>query len=119
MKVTNMREIRQVFRRLDRDVQKALQRELRSVAAPVAATARELAQAEGMPASTVEGYKPRTSVGIAKVQQTRRRTTGQHPKYGSRQMRRVLIPALKRHAPERIRNITVAIDQTTGRFNRG
>ena len=119
MKVTNKREIRQAFRRLDKDTQKAIQKELRKVAGPVAEKVRQKLQAAGFPESTVSGVRPGTSVGIAKVRQSRRKSTGDHPEYGAAQMQQAFLPALHESAEFVREGVSHAIDQATGKFNRG
>jgi hypothetical protein len=115
LEVRNAREVRQAFRRLDDDTKKQLQKELRAVAGPVAATARGLLA----PVSqfSAEGIRPRSSTGIAFVTQTRRRTTGEHPEFAGLIMQQALLPALEQHEGEIVRGIQQVFDGIAGRFN--
>lgn len=65
------------------------------------------------------GYKTRVRQRGIAVEQSLRRTTGQHPEYGALQMRRALIPALDANEEKTIRAVEHALDQVADRFNMG
>jgi hypothetical protein len=115
LRVTNLKEIRKAFRRLDADTKKQLQRELKLVAEPVAETARQLAGRFGL--YTASGIRARSSVGVAYVQQSRRKTTGQHPQFGALQMRQVLLPAVRQHERQILEDVNQVLERLARDFN--
>lgn len=64
------------------------------------------------------GYKTRVRQRGIAVEQSRRKTTGQHPEFGSLQMRRALLPALMSNQDELERELEHAIDVIADHFER-
>lgn len=93
VKVKGLKELRRALKDVSVDASKGLDRELKALAEVVAEEARQRFAA--IDPRSAAGFKPRlrgfSSVVVA---QTRRRKTGQHPEFGSLQMRRALLPAL-------------------------
>ena len=64
------------------------------------------------------GFRTRVrQKGIA-VQQSKRKTTGKHPEYGSLQMRAALLPALMSNETDMNRQLERALDRVGKRFER-
>jgi hypothetical protein len=60
---------------------------------------------------SASGFRIRSRIGGVFVEQSLRKTTGQHPEYGTLQMRVALEPALDAKAGEVERNLEKAIDE--------
>jgi hypothetical protein len=92
VKVKGLRELRQAFKAMDREVSRELDNELKGIAQAVADEARNRFSA--IDARSASGFKPRLrGFGSVLVVQTRR-SKHVRPDFGSLQMRRALIPAL-------------------------
>jgi hypothetical protein len=111
VRVRGLKELHRDFKKMSKELGKEVDRELKAAAAPV----REDA------ASRFQGYSPRSASGYrvrsrgfgqVAVQQSRRKTTGQRPDFGSLQMRRALLPALYAKEDE----VHRAIDRMLGRW---
>lgn len=91
--VKGLREARSALKRYDREVSLGTDRALRAAAQLVADDATSRFSA--IDARSASGYRPRTrGFSSVVVEQRLRKTTGQHPEYGSLQMRKALLPAL-------------------------
>src|SRR5215831_10094165 len=64
------------------------------------------------------GYRTRVRQRGVIVEQSLRRTTGKHPKYGRLQMRRALLPALAHQEPQTIRKMEQALDHVCDLWER-
>ena len=87
-------EVARGFRQVRRDVLREMRPALRVAAQPVRAEAASLFSTYD-PRSAA-GYKVRVRLRGVAVEQSLRRTTGQHPEFGALQMRKALVPALDR-----------------------
>lgn len=93
------------------DLNKEIDDELKKAAGIV----RDEAQSrfQSIDARSAAGFRPRLKgFGRAFVEQSRRRTTGQHPEYGALQMRRALLPALSEKQDE----VVEQLDRMLGRL---
>jgi hypothetical protein len=63
------------------------------------------------------GYRTRVRQRGVAVEQSRKRTTGLRPDYGSLQMRRALLPALMANADTLERELERALDRVADHFN--
>lgn len=59
---------------------------------------------------SAHGFRVRSRVGGVFVEQSKRKTTGEHPEWGALQMQRALIPALDANADEVERRLEQALD---------
>lgn len=98
LQVRGLRETQRAFRKLQLEVGKELRDELRALAEPVAATARNLLSV--YPGASVSTIGPKVTLAGANVTQRALKVTGKRGDFGSLQMRRVMIPALETHEPE-------------------
>lgn len=115
VKIEGLRELERALRASDKDAAKGLRKELREAAKVVAMDARgKLAPYSGYSAM---GLRPRVRAGLVAVaEQSRKRTTGQHPEFGSLIMRRALVPALWENRDEVNRRMESMLDNV-GRDN--
>jgi hypothetical protein len=67
-------------------------------------------------ARSAAGYRTRVRQRGVAVEQSLRRTTGEHPEFGSLQMRRALIPALDARSDRVERELEHAIDKVADHF---
>jgi hypothetical protein len=93
VRLKGLPQLHRALKAVDGDLAKQLDHELKAAAELVAGQARMLFG--HISARSAAGFRPRTrGFGRAVVAQSRRRTTGQRPDFGSLQMRRALLPAL-------------------------
>lgn len=104
-------DLQQYFRKLDEAAKREIQKELRKVAAPVAADVRRRASEKGWSQRTVTGIRPGTRLGVAVVRQSRRKTTGAQPQFGGIQLREAFIPAVEQNAALVEREAALAIER--------
>jgi len=96
---------------MSKELSKDLDRELREIGDVVAQEARALFS--DYDARSAMGFRSRTrGFGRVEVEQRRRKTTGQHPEFGSLQMRKALLPARARKRDE----IYDRVDRMLGRL---
>jgi len=69
-------------------------------------------------ARTAGGYKTRVRQRGIAVEQSLRKTTGQHPDWGAYQMRHALMPALEANENEMLRDLERALDEVAREFER-
>jgi hypothetical protein len=103
------------FRDMDKDVAKGLRKQLRESGQLVQRTAAQLF--EPVSPHTAGGYKVRVRQRGVAVEQSLRRTTGQHPEFGALQMRTALLPALDRNEPEVVAGINNVLDRAARHNN--
>jgi hypothetical protein len=70
-------------------------------------------------APSAAGYRSRVQPRAVRVEQTRPKTTGQHPDWGGWQMRNTLLPALYRNQDRIDREFLRATDAVCDRFEKG
>lgn len=116
--VKGLRELLRVTDQLPKDVKRGVRDELRKVAEPVRADATRLFVARvGGPDQTRYGISVR-KVGTVTVEQRRRRTTGKHPEFGERQMRKAMVPALERNEQLVVREMDGVLADMERRWGR-
>jgi hypothetical protein len=91
--ITGNREIARDLRRIEREMQREFRDELRDLAKPVQQTTSLLAGPYSP--TTAAGFKIRLRRFEVSVEQSLRKTTGDHPTYGGLQIRQMLEPALE------------------------
>ena len=110
VKVKGLRELNSALKRYDRELGKDLERGLRDAAQIVAENARS--RFSVIDARSAGGFRPRIrGFGRVVVEQRYRRTTGQHPEFGSLQMRRALLPAMREEEPMVVKTIEGLLDR--------
>ena len=115
VRVKGLRELQRALKNVDDDMRKEIDVALREAAQKVAEDARS--KFAGIDARSASGFRPRIrGFGRVVVEQRLRRTTGQHPEFGSLQMRRALIPALGENQEHVIDTLDHLLD-TLGRRN--
>ena len=106
--VKGQRELDASFRRYESRVRYGLAKDLLTAAGVVAVDARN--RFSSIDQRSAAGFRPRVRSrrggAVVVVEQRLRRTTGQHPQYGSLQMGIALLPALKDNEA----NVVAAID---------
>jgi hypothetical protein len=109
VRVKGYREVVKGFRDMDKDVAKGIREELRSAGQIV----QREASALFAPVSerSAAGYKVRVRQKGVAVEQSLRRTTGEHPEYGALQMRTALLPALESNEREVYAGINAVLDR--------
>jgi hypothetical protein len=113
VRVKGYREVVKGFRDLDKDVAKGIREQLRSAGQIVQREASALF-APVSPRSAA-GYKVRVRQKGVAVEQSLGRTTGEHPEFGTLQMRTALLPALEREAPAVANAINGVLDRAAAR----
>jgi hypothetical protein len=68
---------------------------------------------------TAAGYRTVVRQRGVAVEQSIRKTTGQHPEWGSYQMRHALLPALQANEQETVAAMERALDEIAALFNAG
>ena len=81
---------------------------LKKAAEPVRQEAAALFQRYD--ARSAAGYRVAVRARGVSVEQSRRRTTGQHPEFGALQMRRALLPALASREEQVLRGVENVLD---------
>lgn len=93
VRIKGLRELNRALKNYDKDLNKDLERELLAAATLVKEDAYQ--RFVGVDLKSAGGFRPRIrGFGRVVVEQRYRKTTGQHPNFGSLQMRRALLPAL-------------------------
>ena len=117
LQVKGYTELLRALQTADKDQKRLIRAELKSVGDAVKQAAASITAAKS--GSSAAGY--RTAVrqrGVA-VTQSRRKTTGVHPEWGSWMMRRALIPSVWAHADDTERRLEQAMDRMAAHFNGG
>lgn len=108
VRVTGIAEVRAAFKRVADGTTSEFPGQLRKIAEPVRSdTASRIAPYSS---SSAAGVKTRLRTTTVLVQQSRRKTTGDHPNFGALQMRRAFIPALESHRDEVMRGVESMVD---------
>lgn len=115
VRVKGLRELQRALKNIDSDLRKEIDVALREAAQKVAEDARS--KFAGIDSRSASGFRPRIrGFGRVVVEQRLKRTTGQHPEFGSLQMRRALLPALGENQEHVIDTLDNLLD-TLGRSN--
>jgi hypothetical protein len=105
IRVEGLRELQRALRNADKELAKDLTRRLKEAADIVRQdAASKFASINPVSAA---GFRPRARTGVAAVEQSKKRTTGTRPDFGSLQMRVALLPALADNTD----NVVAAIDR--------
>lgn len=112
VRVRGLRELQRDFKRMSKDLSKEVRDGLRKAAEPVREEATQLF--ERYDAASASGYRVRVRARGVSVEQSRRRTTGQHPEFGALQMRRALLPALERKQDDVVKGVDEVLGQLAG-----
>lgn len=115
VRVKGLRELQRALKDADKELRLAVRAELRE--------AGEIVRREGQ--ALFERYSPKSAAGYrvrvrmrgVAVEQSLRRTTGQHPEFGRLQLREALEPALDAKEGEVMGRLEEALDNVADRFN--
>lgn len=113
VRVENYRAFVKSLRELDKDVAKGLRAELRSIGQLVQRDAAALLAP--VDDRSAQAFKVRVRQSGVAVEQSLRRTTGDHPEFGALQMREALLPALRKHEDEVTHQINALLDREASR----
>ena len=109
VRVKGYRELIRSLKEMDKEVAKGIRRELRAIGQIVQREAATLlAPVDDRSAA---GFAVRVRQGGVIVEQSRRRTTGDHPEFGALQMRTALLPALQRHEEDVLHGLEAMFDR--------
>lgn len=117
IRLHGIKELHRDLRKYDRELALELNRRLKDAAELVRQAASERFQP--ISSATAAGFRPRARSGSAFVAQSKRRTTGLRPDFGSLQMRVALVPALESKSGEVERAVEQLLDELGGGFNSG
>lgn len=117
LKVDGYRQLMQALARSDKKSRKAVRDELRRAGEHVRVDAG--GRFASTDARSATGYKTRVRQRGVAVEQSLRRTTGEHPEFGALQMRRALVPALEDNEERTVRELEQALERVCDRFNHG
>jgi hypothetical protein len=107
------RELIRSFKEMDKQEAKGLREELRSAGQVVQREAMSLFAPVSPRSAT--GYKVRVRQSGVAVEQSLRRTTGEHPEFGALQMQRALLPAMDRREHEVINRLESLLHRVAAR----
>jgi hypothetical protein len=116
LRVEGYRELVRAFAGCDKATKRELRATLRHAGEAVQAGA--IQRLSPVDARSAAGYKVRVRQRGVAVEQSLRKTTGQHPEWGSYQMRHALLPALISNEDELNRELERALDQISREFER-
>lgn len=124
IRVNGLTELVKAFRALSPELKREMQKELRKIAEPAAARARQIAYWKLAPIGmsqqfTIMGIRPGSRLGMAIVRQRRRATTHKRPKFGPWQVAEILYPAAQETMPEAREQLGAMLDRIADGFNRG
>jgi len=109
IRLEGLKELHRSLRRYDKALALELNRRLKRAADIVREDAS--ARFQRINATSAQGFRPRARSGAAFVEQSRRRTTGTRPDFGSLQMRLALLPALQSKSGEVEQSIEAMLDE--------
>jgi len=116
LRVRGYKEFLRAVNHADKNLKREVRETFRQVGEVVRVEAAELfSRYDGRSAA---GYRVRVRQRGVSVEQSMRKTTGQHPEYGSLQMRKALLPALGRKEPEVEAAFEKAVDKVADIFER-
>jgi hypothetical protein len=117
LQVHGYREFLRAVARAENDQRRRTRETFRDVGEDVRASATS--HFSPVNARSAAGYRTRVRQTGIVVQQSLRKTTGQHPEWGALQMRTALIPALMSNEDETVRKLERALDRVAAGFERG
>lgn len=115
--VTGVRELVRAADAAGKETKKAVRDRLRQMAQPILQEARARLSVYDARSAARLGVSVRRT-GTVSVEQRQRTTTGQHPQFGSLQMKRVLLPALASNQENVMREFEAAVDDIVKVFER-
>lgn len=116
VRIRGLREFQRAAKRAGPDARKEVRGALKEAVEPIRQDAvRRFAVIDQRSAA---GYTTFVTQRAAGVRQSKRKTTGKRSDYGSLQMRKALLPALRENEDEIQRGIERAIDRIADHFER-
>lgn len=116
IRVKGLREFQRAVRRADKDTRKEVKSALKEVGEVVRVDAAD--RFDRYDRGSARSLKVSVSQRGVAVYQSRRKTTGKRPDFGTLQMRRALLPALEDKRGEAERRMERAIDRIADHFGR-
>lgn len=113
VRVNGLRELNRDFGKLSKKLQREFQAEIRKLAEPAADLICREAMSEGYGEQTVSGIRAGTRRGGAIVRQSRGKTTGSRPDFGSIQYRHAFLPGAAVAQPIIERRVENWLEQIT------
>ena len=114
IRVKGYREFVRACDHAGREAKREVHATFREVGEIVRADAAE--RFAGYSARSAAGYRVRVRQRGVAVEQSLRKTTGQHPEFGALQMRKALLPAMRDKEPEVVAAFDRAMDKVADRF---
>lgn len=118
VKVKGYSDLIRTLNYLGGDIKKEVKAEIRKAGEGTKRDAMLRAAAAGWSAKTVSGYRVVVRMRGVAVEQSRRRTTGKHRKFGGVQMRKALIPARNANFAQALRDMENAVQAIVKRAGR-
>jgi hypothetical protein len=112
IRVKGVKELQRELRKYDKDMAKEMRAKLKDAGEIVRGDAAS--RFSEVDARSAMGFRTRVRGGSVFVEQSRGRTTGEHPEFGVLQMERALLPALSGREDEVTRSLEDMLD-TLGR----
>lgn len=109
VRVKGLREFQRAANKAEKETKKVVRDRLKEAGDVVRQEAARLFSP--INAKSAAGYRTRARIGSVFVEQSLRKTTGLHPRYGSLQMRRALLPALEAESDEVERRLRLAANE--------
>jgi hypothetical protein len=114
--VRNYRPFVQAINRAGPETKAAVTTALKKIGEPVRQDAAR--RLEPYSARSAAGYRVKVTTSSVKVQQSLRKTTGEHPEYGDLQMKRALLPARRANSLRTTEEFEAALDLVIAHFYR-
>lgn len=112
IRVEGLRDLQRDFQRMSKDLSKEVRDELRQIGNVVRDEARQLFV--GVDARSAAGYRTRVRRGSVAVEQSKGKTTGQHPEFSGLQLRRALTPVLVSKSDETVESLDRMLGRLAG-----
>lgn len=117
VEIHGLRRLHSALKKYEADLKGELEDRLRDAGRIVSDNAKQ--RFSTIDARSASGFRPRLrGFGRVQVEQSRRRTTGQHPEFGSLQMRTALLPARAEAMPKVLSAMENMLDDLSRRFDR-
>lgn len=115
LRVKGYKEFLRATDRAGRDAKRFIREAFREVGEQVRVEAQRLFEKTNE--RSAAGYRVRVRLRGVAVEQSIRKTTGQHPEYGALQMRKALLPALREKETEVALATERALDKVADHFD--
>lgn len=110
LQIKGLAETQKYLRKLDKNLPKVVENDLRMVARPIAATVRTKLRSR-FPGVQANRVRPVLTTGRLVVRQTAQKKSGLRPDFGRSQMKFAFEPALAEHEPTLLASVEAAMDR--------